>query len=267
MRYSAVAAILATGAIAQQTTTDFLTEVVTVLDCPETVTNCPAHSKTVAHVTTNIIPVPQTTSTVYSTQVKTITSCGPEVTNCPAHSTVVKTETIAVSTTVCPVTATHTGSWGNSTVVVPPQGSETTTPGAPVTTGPWVGKTTEVASQPATSVPANSGPATSAWVSQSKAVTTAAPACPTHSVTAITKSYTTVLTSVEYSTIEVPCPTAPAGGNPPVGTAVPSSPVTGGNPPAGGNGTTSPPVTGSAASFTGSAVFALIAGVAAYAFA
>ncbi|KAK1580180.1 uncharacterized protein LY79DRAFT_521301 [Colletotrichum navitas] len=44
------------------------------------------------------------TSTVYETSIKTITSCKPEVTNCPArHTPVVVTETVAVSTTVCPV--------------------------------------------------------------------------------------------------------------------------------------------------------------------
>ncbi|KAF5020416.1 hypothetical protein F66182_7543 [Fusarium sp. NRRL 66182] len=50
------------------------------------------------------------TSTVYSTEVKTITSCGPEVTNCPvtAGTPAVVTETIAVSTTICPVTETRT---------------------------------------------------------------------------------------------------------------------------------------------------------------
>ncbi|KAL4721967.1 hypothetical protein ACLX1H_011160 [Fusarium chlamydosporum] len=51
------------------------------------------------------------TSTVYTTEVKTITSCGPEVTNCPvtAGTPAVVTETIAISTTICPVTETLTG--------------------------------------------------------------------------------------------------------------------------------------------------------------
>ncbi|RSL98432.1 hypothetical protein CDV31_012593 [Fusarium ambrosium] len=50
------------------------------------------------------------TSTIYTTEVKTITSCGPEVTNCPvtAGTPAVVTETIAVSTTICPVTETQT---------------------------------------------------------------------------------------------------------------------------------------------------------------
>ncbi|KAI0119057.1 glycoside hydrolase superfamily [Daldinia grandis] len=47
-----------------------------------------------------------TTSTVYSTTVYTVTSCAPSVTNCPAKGSVV-TETIALYTTVCPVTETQ----------------------------------------------------------------------------------------------------------------------------------------------------------------
>ncbi|RYP20727.1 hypothetical protein DL765_002677 [Monosporascus sp. GIB2] len=51
-----------------------------------------------------------TTSTVYSTIVSTITSCGPTVTNCPAGEgeTATVTSTVAISTTICPVTETFT---------------------------------------------------------------------------------------------------------------------------------------------------------------
>jgi len=54
-------------------------------------------------------PVRLTTSTVYTTTVDTITSCAATVTDCPAESqsTVLVTKTIAVSTTVCPVTETE----------------------------------------------------------------------------------------------------------------------------------------------------------------
>ncbi|KAM3441598.1 hypothetical protein NHJ13734_002743 [Beauveria thailandica] len=45
-----------------------------------------------------------TTSTVYTTATRTITDCPPSVTNCPAR---VVTETIALYTTVCPVTKTN----------------------------------------------------------------------------------------------------------------------------------------------------------------
>lgn len=46
---------------------------------------------------------PYTTSTIYSTTVRTVTSCAATVTDCPADHQTVVTETVAVSTTVCPV--------------------------------------------------------------------------------------------------------------------------------------------------------------------
>ncbi|KAG5811562.1 hypothetical protein H9Q74_013526 [Fusarium xylarioides] len=61
--------------------------------------------------TSVITTVYDSTSTVYTTEVKTITSCGPEVTNCPvtAGTPAIVTETVAISTTICPVTETLTG--------------------------------------------------------------------------------------------------------------------------------------------------------------
>ncbi|RSL68703.1 hypothetical protein CEP54_002651 [Fusarium duplospermum] len=53
-------------------------------------------------------PTEMTTSTIYATETYTITSCPPEVTKCPVGS--VTTETIAISTTVCPVTQEFTTS-------------------------------------------------------------------------------------------------------------------------------------------------------------
>lgn len=174
MRFTTAAVALATTALANTEayqSTAYATELVTVTSCAPEVTDCPAESTV---VNTNTIPM--TASTVYSTVIHTITSCAADVPDCPAHSTVVSTETVAVSTTICPVVPTSApggGHWNNSTMVMPPGGGHTEKPQPPATTE--------------------------------------APACPTHSVTAITKSYTTVLTSVEYSTIAVPCPTA---GNP-----------------------------------------------------
>ncbi|KAM0381830.1 hypothetical protein ACHAQC_011996, partial [Fusarium culmorum] len=48
-----------------------------------------------------------TTSTVYTTNVRTVTSCAPGVPDCPATPHVT-TETIAISTTICPVTEQQT---------------------------------------------------------------------------------------------------------------------------------------------------------------
>lgn len=225
------AATVAAGSVDADSTV-YETQLVTISRCPETVTDCPLESKTM-HVTTSMVPM--TTSTIYTTNTHTITSCGPEVVSCPAHSTVIKTEIVPVSTTVCPVTATQTpvtsAPWGNSTVPVATSSCETTA----VPTGPAECK-------------------------------------PSHSVTAITKSYTTVLTSVEYSTVEIPCPTkapvCPGGENCPPPALSTGAPVCPGpncvQPTGGNNGTTAPPVTGGAAAFTGSAVFAAVAGLAAF---
>ncbi|KAH8662350.1 hypothetical protein BX600DRAFT_437748 [Xylariales sp. PMI_506] len=49
-----------------------------------------------------------TTSTIFTTSVSTITSCASTVTDCPAESTAYTTVTIAIDTTVCPVTETQT---------------------------------------------------------------------------------------------------------------------------------------------------------------
>ncbi|KAI8669769.1 CFEM domain-containing protein [Fusarium keratoplasticum] len=64
--------------------------------------------ETSAVETTGPEPTEMTTSTFYATETYTITSCPPEVTKCPVGS--VTTETIAISTTVCPVTQKFTTS-------------------------------------------------------------------------------------------------------------------------------------------------------------
>lgn len=127
------------------TSTIFSTRTATITACPSSVTNCPARSKTTylttetIAVTTTVCPVADatqttssyisggeaptkseelgfTTSTVFSTRTATITACPSPVTDCPARSKTafVTTETIAVSTTVCPITeaagATQTAS-------------------------------------------------------------------------------------------------------------------------------------------------------------
>ena len=50
-----------------------------------------------------------TISTIYTTSEITVTSCAPTVTHCPADSTRVVTSTVAISTTICPVTETQPG--------------------------------------------------------------------------------------------------------------------------------------------------------------
>ncbi|CAG2001078.1 unnamed protein product [Fusarium graminearum] len=96
------------------------------------------------------------TSTIYTTDVKTITSCGPEVTNCPvtAGTPVVVTETVAISTTICPVTETLTGDKpaGTKPAGDKPTGDKPgyTAPGGDKPTGDKPAKTTEGSSPHAT---------------------------------------------------------------------------------------------------------------------
>ncbi|KAL6909017.1 hypothetical protein GGI43DRAFT_165675 [Trichoderma evansii] len=263
MRFTTAAAVLATSVLAQEpVSTDYTTELVTITACAASITNCPARHQTTS-VQTNYIPL--TTSTFYVTNVHTITSCGPEVTNCPAHSTVLSTEVVPTSTAVGPVTAYPTVApttqvWSNGTApqssaVVPPPYSP---PAVPQSSAAAV-------SVPAVSIPAQApttGYAAPTGGAPGAPVSSAAAQCPGSSVVAVTKSYTTVLTSVEYQTVAVPCPTAPAGGNPGNGAGAPSG--TGAVPPVptgpAGNGTAVPPPVNGAASFTGSVAFAAIAG-------
>ncbi|SCO80369.1 uncharacterized protein FRV6_04582 [Fusarium oxysporum] len=102
------------------TKTVYSTEVYTISKCPPSVKDCPYGSVTTKSypVSTTVCPITEehskptgyappeyTTKTVYSTKVYTVTKCGPEVKDCPYGS--VTTETVPVSTTVCPVTEEH----------------------------------------------------------------------------------------------------------------------------------------------------------------
>lgn len=224
MRFTATAVAFA-GAAAAAGSTILSTDYVTVTSCGPTVTNCPAASTTVSSKVYEVTP-----STVYTTKVKTITSCAPEVTNCPGKTGYVVTETIPVSTTLCPVTSTK--HYGNGTYVPHPP--------------------TKGADQPPST--AVSKPPKGDW----PVTSIGQPACPTYSVKTISTSVTTVVPTVIYETVSIPCPepTKPA-----TGTGVPKPPV-------GGNATvpvTKPttPVTAGAASLGASGVLAAAAGLAA----
>ncbi|CEL03848.1 hypothetical protein ASPCAL04988 [Aspergillus calidoustus] len=115
------------------TSTVLSTRTATITACPSTVTNCPASEQTTfvttetVVVSTTICPVrsqptttiigdetpdtpASTTSTVFTTRIATITACPSTVQDCPARAktTFVTTETLVVSTIICPVTATQT---------------------------------------------------------------------------------------------------------------------------------------------------------------
>lgn len=197
MRFAAAALFFA-GAVMAGTesaaeSTVYSTEYQTITSCAPDVTNCPARTSTKVH--------PLTTSTVYSTTVHTITSCAPEVTNCPARSTVYSTEIVAVSTTICPVTATGGGGKGyyNTTVNTHTYGGHGSGSGSGSGAGSG-GNTVVVPTTPA--------------------------ACPTYSVKTISTSVTTVIPTVIYETVAVPCPTTPVGGSTGTNTGSWTSPTT-----------------------------------------
>ncbi|KAG9505353.1 hypothetical protein J7337_002322 [Fusarium musae] len=342
MRYStAAAALLASGAMATEISKVYETKRVTITSCGPEVTNCPARSTVTSNTvypvppqvtsaeqgseTTEEVPevpetteAPLTTSTIYSTNIRTITSCAPEVPDCPARSgtPVVVTETIAVSTTICPVEPTG-GSEKPGKPEQPEQPGKPEKPSSPgyeQPSGPAPpAETKPVETKPGYEQPsAPAPPAETKPAQPSKPVVPGQPqhpgngtvpvypnppatqsgekpvvpptpvpvpsnpgnpeqCVPSQSVTAITKEYTTVLTSVEYSTIQVPCATGTTPGNPsnpgqpesPTGPAVPPPATT---PIGGGNQTvpTPPAVTAGAATFAGSAFFAAVAGLAAF---
>ncbi|KAK4650140.1 hypothetical protein QC762_701970 [Podospora pseudocomata] len=236
MRFAVAAVALAGAAIAQDVaeeahSTVYSTEYYTVTSCVPEVTDCPA-SATV--VTSSVFPI--TTSTIYATSTYTVTDCAETVTDCPADATHVVTETIAVSTTVCPVTdveptpiATSSHHYSNTTAVehppYPTSGHEEPTKPAPIPT-----------------------------------FVTVAPECPGTSIKTISTSITTVIPTVIYETVEVPCPTGGPGAP-----GVPGVPAPSGAVPSGGvpSGTTPPqPVfTAGASTVGGSIALAAFAGV------
>jgi hypothetical protein len=104
----------------------------------------------------------------------TVTECPKEVTKCPAHYTSVVYETYAVSTTVCPV------------------GEKEKEKDKSYPTGYPVDHETYKPSKAPQSYEASKP---------------TAPACPTYSVKTISTSVTTVVPTVIYETVQVPCPT------------------------------------------------------------
>ncbi|KAK4200481.1 hypothetical protein QBC40DRAFT_280033 [Triangularia verruculosa] len=235
MRFAVAAVALAGAAIASEVaeeaqSTVYSTEYYTVTSCLAEVTDCPA-SATV--VTSSVFPI--TTSTIYATSTYTVTDCPETVTDCPADSTQVVTEVIPISTTVCPVTeveptpsATSSHYFSNTTVVEQP---------------PYP---TSVHGEPTKPAPVPT-------------FVTVAPECPGTSIKTISTSITTVIPTVIYETVEVPCPTGGPGvpGGP--GAPAPSGAVPSGGLPSGTN--PPPPVfTAGASTVGGSIALAAVAG-------
>ncbi|KAK0646016.1 hypothetical protein B0T16DRAFT_457984 [Cercophora newfieldiana] len=233
MRFSAAsvvagAAVVSASYVPDVDLTVYSTNVVTITSCAPTVSDCPAESTVVSSTV-----IPYTTSTVYATTTYTVKDCPPAVTKCPYDSTIVVTETIPVSTTVCPVSEpipVPTGSWG-----------------------PWPGKNSTGGHGPYPGKPGK--PDHDDHPKPTGAPVKEPEQCwPSKSVKTISTSITTVIPTVIYETVDVPCPTVvpvPTGSWP-------------GKP---SNGTvTKPPhasVTAGAATMGGSLFLAAAAGLAA----
>ncbi|KAI3399424.1 hypothetical protein diail_6896, partial [Diaporthe ilicicola] len=133
---------------------------------------------TTYEITSTAVTSFQTTSTVYSTSIQTITSCGPEVTNCPAGvskgQTATTTVVVAISTTICPVTATQTSVFTTSHAVTQTQGVP------PVETTPAGQAPPAGESSPAESAPASMS--STSELSPVASTTSESPAAPTETL-------------------------------------------------------------------------------------
>jgi hypothetical protein len=230
MRFAVAAVALAGVALAQDVaeeaqSTVYSTEYYTVTSCAAEVTDCPA-SATV--VTSSVFPL--TTSTVYATSTYTVTDCAETVTDCPADATHVVTETIAVSTTVCPVTEVE--------------------PTASASSSHYYSNTTSVDNAPYPT----SGHAEPTKPAPISTLVTVAPECPGTSIRTISTSITTVIPTVIYETVEVPCPTGGPSGIPSPSGYTPSGKPSGTTPPR-------PTFTAGASTVGGSIALAAVAGV------
>jgi len=182
-----------------------------------TVTSCPPTVTSCPEKSTVVSSSVYYTSTVYSTKVHTVTSCPEEKTECPLKHTKVVTDVVPISTTVCPLP----------------------------TTTPSHNKTSEMPFYPtATSKPKVFSTGVSPKSSSEEA-------CPTVSVKTIHTSVTTVVPTVIYETVSVPCPTSTVKVVPSAGTGAPRP-----------SSTASPTgITAGAGSIGGSVLFAAAAGL------
>uniref|UniRef100_A0A8H7NAZ3 GPI anchored serine-rich protein n=1 Tax=Bionectria ochroleuca TaxID=29856 RepID=A0A8H7NAZ3_BIOOC len=286
MRYALTAVVLASGAMASighgpDTSTAYTTDVVTVTHCGPTVTNCPASS---TQVITNTVPL--TTSTFYTSIVHTITDC--------VLRTIISTETVPVSTTVCPIGSGSSAVPGHSTKTSESPSQPTSSHGGPKPSSAAPSSAVPSSVKPSSAAPSSAAPSsakpssvvpTSAKPSSTPVVSsvpishtsenspnkpsttslagTPSVCVPSVSTTAITKSYTTVLTTVEYATFDVPCPISTPAQEPSATFSTPPSPAT--LPPVATlRNTTQPPIpTAAAAGLAGSSLFAGAAALAA----
>lgn len=257
--------------------TEYSTLLVTVTSCAPEVEDCPAESTVVS---SSVVPL--TTSTIYETKIHTVSECPEEVEDCPLTSgatEIVVTETIAVSTTVCPVDEVVPTPEPSGEAPYPPPTEEEPSKSVPEVPEES-GEGEKPSYPPVHEEPTKSEVAYPPPQTTDEGVIPTAPAppvdeeplCPTESVKTITYSteittvIPTVLTKYETATLEVPCPepTQPSASVPVYPPVAPSVP---------GNGTVpgvpvpSGPAEAGAAGVSGSVFVAALAAVAAFAFA
>lgn len=228
---------------------------------------------------------PEQPSTVLDTEVvATVTDCGPEVTNCAAEDNV--TSTVEVTTSICETESEQpTEAPTEAPSSAAPSYSEA--PSAPESESPQPTSSEEECEEETSApAPAPEQPTYSEAPSAPLSTGDSSPEQPTSSVCVpetnvktITTEYTTVVPTTILETETVPCPEPTAEEESPEGptggSAAPteegSYPEASPSPSAAGNETASPeesqPVTAGAGAVAGSVFTALVAGVAAFAFA
>ncbi|KPM36305.1 hypothetical protein AK830_g10274 [Neonectria ditissima] len=119
---STAAAISSSTVINTDATSTFATETLRLTNSSTIATATATQTGIETSITAG---VEMTTSVVYTTSVSTVTACPASVTNCPVGSVV--TETVALYTTVCPVSAEATSTGGSGSGSGTDSGSETIT--------------------------------------------------------------------------------------------------------------------------------------------
>lgn len=160
-----------------------------------------------------------TQSTVYSTEYETVTSCAPTVTDCPARSTVTSSSVYLASTTLVSAVTETTPAATTPVATTPEATPETTTPEAASATSSNspVGESAPPAAGSSKAViPTVSVGGASSFTSVSPVLTTggASVCVPSYSVKTISTSTTTVIPTVIYETVSVPCASATGGSSP-----------------------------------------------------
>lgn len=228
------------------TTSTFYTSIVhTITDCGPSVTNCPAHSTIISTetvpVSTTVCPIGSGSSAVPGHSTKTSESPSQPTSSHGGPKPSSAAPSSAVPSSVKPSSAAPSSAAPSSakpSSVVPTSAKPSSTP---VVSSVPISHTSENSPQPGSSKPAVPSVPISytSENSPNKPSTTSlagtpSVCVPSVSTTAITKSYTTVLTTVEYATFDVPCPISTPAQEP---SATFSTPPISSNSPTGGNST------------------------------